>query len=113
MSTKHQKDMLDIEVLKDKIDHSKIKEMSKYHTTLKIVKPKEIIQEDHSLLDSAIEATEESTRKGAINEQAQIVQAMAGYLTYNLAEKNEKIKFDYTDSNAYQNSHNTEDELEL
>ena len=76
MSTRHPKDMLDIEVLKDKIDHSKIKEMSKYHTTLKIVKPKEIIQEDHSLLDSAIEATEESTMKDAINEQAQTIKSI-------------------------------------
>ncbi len=37
---------------------------------------------------------------------------MAGYLAYNLAEKDEKIKFDYTNSNTYQNSHNIEDELE-
>ena len=47
------------------------------------------------------------------NTEEQIVQAMAGYLAYNLAEKDEKIKFDYTNSNTYQNSHNIEDELEL
>ena len=47
------------------------------------------------------------------NTEEQIVQAMASYLAYNLAEKNEKIKFDYTNSNTYQNSHNIEDELEL
>ena len=46
------------------------------------------------------------------NTEEQIVQAFAGYLAYNLAEKNEKIKFDYTNSNTYQNSHNIEDELE-
>ena len=48
------------------------------------------------------------------NTEEQIVQAMAGYLAYNLAENDEKIKFDYnTNSNAYQNSHNIEDELEM
>ena len=47
------------------------------------------------------------------NTEEQIVQAISGYLAYNLAENNEKIKFDYTNSNTYQNSHNIEDELEL
>lgn len=46
------------------------------------------------------------------NTEEQIVQAMAGVLAYNLAENDEKIKFDYN-SNLYQNSHNIEDELEL
>lgn len=76
MSTRHPKDMLDIEALEDKIDHSKIAEMSKYHTTLKIVKPEEIRQGEHSMLDSAIEATEESTRTGTINEQAQTIKSI-------------------------------------
>ena len=44
------------------------------------------------------------------NTEEQIVQAMAGVLAYNLAENNNKIKFDYN-SNACQNSH--EEELEL
>ena len=43
------------------------------------------------------------------NTEEQIVQAMAGVLAYNLAENDEKIKFDYN-SNAYQNSHSMEDE---
>ncbi len=48
------------------------------------------------------------------NTEEQIVQAMAGVLAYNLAENDEKIKFDYNNSNAYQNSHEEmEDELEL
>ena len=38
---------------------------------------------------------------------------MAGVLAYSLAENDEKIKFDYSNSNAYQNSHEIEDELEL
>ncbi len=46
------------------------------------------------------------------NTEEEIVQAMAGCLAYNLAEDDEKIKFDYN-SNAYQNSHEKEDELEL
>lgn len=71
MSTRHPKDMLDIKALEDKIDHSKIAEMSKYHTTLKIVKLDEIRQGEHSMLDSAIEATEKNIRTGAINGQAQ------------------------------------------
>lgn len=73
MSTGHPKDMLDIKALKDKIDHSKITEMSKYHTTLKIVRPEEMRQGEHSILDSAIKATEEGTRTGAINEQVETI----------------------------------------
>lgn len=47
------------------------------------------------------------------NTEEQIVQAMAGVLAYNLAENDNKIKFDYN-SNAYQNSHEEiEDEIEL
>lgn len=76
MSTRHPKDMLDIEALENKIDHSKITEMSKYHTTLKIVKPEEMRQGEHSILDSAIKATEEGTRTGAINEQVQTIKSV-------------------------------------
>ena len=48
------------------------------------------------------------------NTEEQIVQAMSGVLAYNLAENDEKIKFDYNNSNTYQNSHKEiEDELEL
>lgn len=47
------------------------------------------------------------------NTEEQIVQAMAGCLAYNLAENDEKIKFDYKSSNTYQNSHQIDDELEL
>lgn len=46
------------------------------------------------------------------NTEEQIVQAMAGVLAYNLAENDEKIKFDYN-SNFYSNSHSIEDELEM
>ena len=37
------------------------------------------------------------------NTEEEIVQAMAGVLSYNLAEKNEKITFDYS-SNSFQDS---------
>ncbi len=47
------------------------------------------------------------------NTEEQIVQAMAGVLAYNLAENDEKIKFDYNNSDTYQNSRKIEDELEL
>ena len=48
------------------------------------------------------------------NTEEQIVQAMVGVLAYNLAENEEKIKFDYNNSNTYQNSRKAiEDELEL
>lgn len=48
------------------------------------------------------------------NTEEQIVQAMAGVLAYNLAENDEKIKFDYNNSNTHQNSHEEiEEELEL
>ena len=43
------------------------------------------------------------------NTEEQIVQAMAGVLAYNLAENDEKIKFDYN----FQNSHEIESEIEL
>ena len=39
------------------------------------------------------------------NTEEQIVQAMAGVLAYNLAENDEKIKFDYSNLNSFQNSH--------
>ena len=41
------------------------------------------------------------------NTEEQIVQAMAGVLAYNLAENDEKIKFDYN----FQNYHCIEDEI--
>ena len=48
------------------------------------------------------------------NTEEQIVQAMAGVLAYNLAENDEKIKFDYKNLNSFQNSHSIEDdELEV
>ena len=47
------------------------------------------------------------------NTEEQIVQAMAGVLAYNLAENDEKIKFEYSDSNSFQDSHDMEDELEM
>lgn len=48
------------------------------------------------------------------NTEEQIVQAMADVLAYNLAENDNKIKFDYNNSNTYQNSHKeVDEELEL
>lgn len=47
------------------------------------------------------------------NTEEDIVQAMAGVLAYNMAENDEKIKFDYSNSNSFQDSHDIEDELEL
>lgn len=48
------------------------------------------------------------------NTEEQVVQAMAGCLAYNLAENDEDIKFDYNNSNTYQNSYEEiEDELEM
>ena len=43
------------------------------------------------------------------NTEEQIVQAMAGVLAYNLAENDEKINFNYNNSNTYQNSHEEEE----
>lgn len=45
------------------------------------------------------------------NTEEQIVQAFAGVLAYNLAESNKNIKFDYTNVNTFQNSHNIKNEL--
>lgn len=48
------------------------------------------------------------------NNEEQIVQAMSSYLAYNLAENDEDIRFDYNNSNTYQNSHEEiGDELKL
>ena len=49
------------------------------------------------------------------NTEEQIVQAMAGVLAYNLAERDDKIIFDYKNSSSYQNSHEEmeDEELEL
>ena len=47
------------------------------------------------------------------NTEEQIVQAIAGVLAYNLAENDEKIKFDYSNSNSFQDSHRMEDEIEM
>ena len=47
------------------------------------------------------------------NTEEQIVHAMAGVLAYNLAENDEKIKFDYSSFSAYQNFQEIEDKLEL
>ena len=47
------------------------------------------------------------------NTEEQIVQAMTGVLAYNLAENDEKIKFDYIKTNSFQDSHDMEDELEM
>ena len=48
------------------------------------------------------------------NTEEQIVQAIAGVLAYNLAENDEKIRFDYSNTNSFQDSHkNIEDELEI
>lgn len=47
------------------------------------------------------------------NTEEQIVQAMAGVLAYNLVENDEKIKFDYDNSNSFQDSHDMKDEIEM
>ena len=48
------------------------------------------------------------------NTEEQIVQAMSGVLAYNLAENDEKIRFDYSNINFFQDSHKEiEDELEM
>ena len=47
------------------------------------------------------------------NTEEEIVQSMVGVLAYNLAENDEKIKFDYSNSNSFQDSHDIKDELEL
>lgn len=72
MHTRHDKDMLDIQALKDKVDERKIEEAKKYETTLQVVEatPDRTIRET-DVLGSAIEATEETTRTGTINQQLQ------------------------------------------
>ena len=47
------------------------------------------------------------------NTEEQIVQAISGVLAYNLAENDEKIKFDYGNSDSFQDSHSLEDEVEM
>ena len=47
------------------------------------------------------------------NTEEQIVQAMTGVLAYNLAENDEKIRFDYSNLNSFQDSHGIEEEIKL
>ena len=47
------------------------------------------------------------------NTEEQIIQAMAGVLAYNLAENDEKINFDYSNLNSFQDSRGLEDEVEM
>jgi len=48
------------------------------------------------------------------NTEEQIVQAIAGVVAYNLSENDEKIIFEYSDSNSFQDSHEViEEELEM
>ena len=47
------------------------------------------------------------------NTEEKIVQAMAGVLAYNLAENDERVTFDYKNSNSYQNSHQEMEDVEL
>ncbi len=74
MYTRHEKDMLDIEALKDKVDERKIAEARRFQTTLKVVEaiPERSIAEI-DVLSSAIEATEETTRTSVINEQSRTI----------------------------------------
>lgn len=74
MYTRHEKDMLDIQVLKDKVDERKIAEARRYQTTLKVVEaiPERSIAEI-DVLSSAIEATEETTRTSVIKEKSRTI----------------------------------------
>ena len=74
MYTRHEKDMLDIQALKDKVDEKKIVEASRFQTTLKVVEaiPERSIAEI-GVLSSAIEATEETTRTSDIDELSRII----------------------------------------
>lgn len=77
MYTGHDKDLLDIEALKDKVDERKIEEAKKYETTLRVVEPtldRNIVETD--VLSSAIKATEESTRTSMINDQVQNIKTI-------------------------------------
>ena len=47
------------------------------------------------------------------NTEEQIVQAISGVLAYNLVEDDGKIKFDYSNSNSFQDSHDIEEEIEM
>lgn len=74
MYTRHEKDMLDIQALKDKVDERKIAEARRFQTTLKVVEaiPERSIAEI-DVLGSTIEATEETTRTSVINEQSRTI----------------------------------------
>ena len=93
MHTRHEKDMLDIEVLKDKVDERKIAESRKYHTISKVVEATpETAIDSIGVLNSAIEATEENTRTSTINEQ-----------TRKIKEKTNEIK---KNNNLCNDNHN-------
>ena len=96
MSTRHEKDILDIEALQDKVDEKKIEDAKKYRTTLRVVEafPNRTITKNSSskdLLSNAIVATEEITRTGIINQQAQIIKNMQKIRTQHQDRLNDEI----------------------
>lgn len=70
MSTRHPKDMLDIEALKDKVDFDKIRKMKQYQSTLTIVEP-EVRQESIFLPQQIGKATVDTPtiKKGEAQKQ--------------------------------------------
>lgn len=68
MSTRHPKDLLDIEALQDKIDEGKIAQMRQYDTTLRVVPAEPTIMREEDFFQSAIEATQ-VVREGEMSEQ--------------------------------------------
>ena len=90
MYTRHEKDLLDIEALKDKVDENKMKEAQRYKTSLKVVEaiPERTVVET-DILSSAIEGTEGVTRTSTMNEQTREIQTII--LGEKEIEGNEKI----------------------
>lgn len=76
MSTRHPKDMLDIEALKDKVDFSKIEEMKKYQSTFQIVQPEQFLPQE---IGKATINTPTATKEQAqtrTNRDEQIIQQL-------------------------------------
>ncbi len=69
MSTKHPKDILDLQALRDKVDFKKIREMEQYHSKLKIVEP-DIEKEKKSIQEiekQKIQFSEQEIGRATIN----------------------------------------------
>lgn len=86
--TRHEKDLLDIEALKDKIDEQKIADAEQYKTTLTIVPA----IPEKSIKESVENVIKKSARYGKIEEQVKLIQDLSKKKDEKVSENSKEIK---------------------